>query len=166
MLDEKNLVTRLAGLSELESISMNDGVGARDEWRREDNFSLKDPAISGMGLVFDGLSLDKMMVRSESRSEAVRICSSHGKLFSARYSHGCSATKHREVYFTKINNYEYWFVDYAAWILRWRLHWRLPSEGPICRYAISKDKLVTQLFDLFEGTDTIAGIIRILHYSR
>ena len=56
---------------------------------------MKDPAISGMGLVFDGLSLDKMMVRSESRSEAVRICSSHGKLFSARYSHGCSATKHR-----------------------------------------------------------------------
>ena len=35
-------------------------MGARD---KEDNFSLKDPAILRMRLVSDGLSLDMMIVR-------------------------------------------------------------------------------------------------------
>ena len=49
--------THLVGLSELEPISIDDGVGARDKWR-EDGSSLKDPAISLMRLVSDCLSLD------------------------------------------------------------------------------------------------------------
>jgi hypothetical protein len=49
-------------LSELGSISINDGVGARDKRRREDNFRCKEPAILRMGLFSDGLSLDMMMI--------------------------------------------------------------------------------------------------------
>jgi hypothetical protein len=52
-------------LSELESISINDGVGARDKRRREDNFPCKEPAILRMGLFLDGLSLDMMMIVKE-----------------------------------------------------------------------------------------------------
>ena len=48
-------------LSELGSISINDGVGARDKRRREENFPCKEPAILRMGLFLDGLSLDMMM---------------------------------------------------------------------------------------------------------
>ena len=68
---EKNSVTHLVGLSELESISIDDEVGARDKWRREDNFPLKDPAISRMRLASDGLLLDMMIVRRESRSHGL-----------------------------------------------------------------------------------------------
>ena len=52
-------------LSELESIPINNGVGARDKRRREDNFSCKEPAILRMGLFLDGLSLDMMMIVKE-----------------------------------------------------------------------------------------------------
>jgi hypothetical protein len=48
--------------SELGLILINDGVGARDERRREDNFPCKEPAILRMGLFLDGLSLDMMMI--------------------------------------------------------------------------------------------------------
>ena len=67
---EKNLATHLllAGeLSKPESISIDDGVGVRGLWRREDNFPLKDPAILRMRLVSGCLSLDMMIVRRESR---------------------------------------------------------------------------------------------------
>ena len=37
--------THFVPLSELESMSIDDGVGAGDKRRREDNFPLKDPAI-------------------------------------------------------------------------------------------------------------------------
>ena len=40
------------GLSELKSILIDEGVGARD--KREDSFPLKDPAILRMRLVSDG----------------------------------------------------------------------------------------------------------------
>ena len=78
--EEKNLVTHLVlvlvvGLSEFESI--DDGVGVRDERRREDTFPLKDPAILRMRLVPCGLSSDIMIVRRESRSSQA----SHDKLF-------------------------------------------------------------------------------------
>ena len=49
-------------LSELGSISINDGVGARDKRRREDNFPCKEPFILRMGLFLDGLSFDMMMM--------------------------------------------------------------------------------------------------------
>ena len=62
MLEKKNLVTHLVGLSELESISIDDGEGPRDNLRREDNFPLKDPATLRMRLVSDGFSLDMMIV--------------------------------------------------------------------------------------------------------
>ena len=56
--------THLVGLSELdESISIDDGVGARDKWRKDDSSS-KDPVILLMRLVSECLSLDLMMVRS------------------------------------------------------------------------------------------------------
>ena len=50
----------MVGLSELKSISIDDGVGARDKWRREDNFPLKDPAILRMRLVSEGFSLNML----------------------------------------------------------------------------------------------------------
>ena len=37
-------VTHFIPLSEFESMSIDDGVGARDKRRKEDNFPLKDPA--------------------------------------------------------------------------------------------------------------------------
>ena len=58
----KDLVTHLVGLSELESISIDDGEGARDKWRREDNFPLKDPVILRMRFVSDGFLLEMMIV--------------------------------------------------------------------------------------------------------
>ena len=70
MLEKRILVTHLVGLSELESISIDDGVGARDKWRREDNFPLREPATLRMRLVC-GLLLDMMIVRREGRSEAL-----------------------------------------------------------------------------------------------
>jgi hypothetical protein len=39
---------------------INDGVGARDKRRREDNFSCKDPTIL---CILDGLLFDMMIVR-------------------------------------------------------------------------------------------------------
>ena len=44
----KRSVTHLILLSELESMSIDEGVDARDEWRREANFPLRDPAILPM----------------------------------------------------------------------------------------------------------------------
>ena len=79
MSKEKSLVTYLVGfkLSELESISMDNGLGARDKWR-EDNFPLEDLANLRMWLVLDGSSLVMMIVRKW----AVRVCSSHGSSWS------------------------------------------------------------------------------------
>ena len=86
MLEKSIQVTHLASvaLSELELISIDGGVGARDEWRREDNFPFTDPAILRMRLVSDGpsLSLDMMIVKRKSQfNEVVQVCSSHGKPF-------------------------------------------------------------------------------------
>ena len=50
-------------LSEFEPIPIDEGVGVRDK-RREDTFSLNDPAISLMRLVSDCLSLDMMILVS------------------------------------------------------------------------------------------------------
>ena len=69
------LLVLVVGLSEFESI--DNGVGIRDEWRREDTFPLKDPAILHMWLVPCSLSLDIMIVRRESHSSQA----SHDKLF-------------------------------------------------------------------------------------
>ena len=74
---EKNLVTHLVGFLDLESISIDDGVGDCEKQRGQDSFHLKDPAILRMRLVLDGLSLDMMRVGRESCSEAV--CS-HSRL--------------------------------------------------------------------------------------
>ena len=63
---EKNLVTHL--VLGFESISIDDGEGARDKLRREDNFPLKDPAILCMRLVSDGFLLDMMIVKRENRN--------------------------------------------------------------------------------------------------
>ena len=65
MSENKDSVTHLVGLSELESISIVDGVGARDERRREDNFSLKGPVILRMRLVLGTLSLEMLIVKRE-----------------------------------------------------------------------------------------------------
>ena len=64
----KNLVTHHVGLSELESISIDDGVGVRDKWRKEDNFPLKDPVIFRMRLDSGGLWLEMMIVERENQS--------------------------------------------------------------------------------------------------
>ena len=56
-------VTHFELLSDLESLSIDDGVRVRDEWSREDNFPLKDPAILRMRVWSDGLSFDMMIVR-------------------------------------------------------------------------------------------------------
>ena len=64
-------VTHIVALSELESISNDDGVGARDKWRGEDIFASKDPVsllLLCMRLVSGCMSLDMMIVRRESRS--------------------------------------------------------------------------------------------------
>jgi hypothetical protein len=52
-------------LSELGSISINDGMGVRDKRRREENFPCKEPAILRMGLFLDDLSLDMMIIVKE-----------------------------------------------------------------------------------------------------
>ena len=86
MLEKSIQVAHLASvaLSELDLISIDGGVGARDKWRREDNFPFTDPVILRMRFVSDGLSLDMMIVWRESHfNEAVQACSSHGKLFRA-----------------------------------------------------------------------------------
>ena len=75
-------------------------MGARDEGRREDNFSLKDPAILRMRLVSGSLSLDMMIVRREQEvavTEAVRLCPSHGKLSPS------SLIRNTEVCFSRID---------------------------------------------------------------
>ena len=76
---EKNFVTHFARLSELESISINNGVGARDKYRREDSdkFFFLYSATSRMRLVSDGLLLD-MIVRTQERKP--QLWTSHGKL--------------------------------------------------------------------------------------
>ena len=51
------------GLSELESIPIDDEVGARDKGTRKDKFPLKDLTILCMRLVSDNLSLEMMVVR-------------------------------------------------------------------------------------------------------
>ena len=48
----------------MESVSIDDDVGARDKRKREDNFPLKDPAFLRLLLFSDGLSFD-MMFRKE-----------------------------------------------------------------------------------------------------
>ena len=70
------------GLSELESISIDDGLSARDTCRREDNLPLTVPAILRMRSVLDGLSLDMMIVRRESRGSCASLFFPR-KLFSA-----------------------------------------------------------------------------------
>jgi hypothetical protein len=65
MLEKRILVTHFVGLSELESLSIDDEVGARDESRREDNFPLKNPAILRMQLVLGCLSFDMTILRRE-----------------------------------------------------------------------------------------------------
>ena len=82
--EEKDLITHLVGLSVLGSISIDDGVDARDsdKWR-EDNFSSKDPEFLRMQLVSDDFSLDMMTVRRESRSHRGWGCAS---LLFPRYS--------------------------------------------------------------------------------
>jgi hypothetical protein len=65
-LGEKNFVTHLVGLSELESITIDDGVGARDKGRREENFPLKVSTNFLRMRSSDRLSLDMMIVRRES----------------------------------------------------------------------------------------------------
>ena len=66
---EKNSVTHFARLSELESISIDNGVGARDKYRREDSdkFFFLYSATSRMRLDSDSLLLD-MIVKRESCS--------------------------------------------------------------------------------------------------
>ena len=68
MLEKSIQITHLASvaLSELELISIDGAVGARDERRKDDNFPFTDPAILRMRLVSDGLLLDMMIVRRES----------------------------------------------------------------------------------------------------
>ena len=73
---ENDLVTHLVGLSELESISIDDGEGARDKWKREENLPLKDPANLRMRLASGCFLLAMMIV-----SEKVYEFGSHGKLF-------------------------------------------------------------------------------------
>ena len=68
------IATHFEGLSE--SISIDDGVGARDKWRRECKFPLKDPAILRLRLILGGLLLDTMI----GQIRAVRVCSSHDNL--------------------------------------------------------------------------------------
>ena len=68
----KDLVTHPVGSLELESISIDDGEGARDKWKREDNFRLKDPVILRMRFVSDGFLLDMMIVRWENCCELYR----------------------------------------------------------------------------------------------
>jgi hypothetical protein len=65
----KESVAHLANvaLSELESISIDDEVGARDE--RRDGFPSKDPVFLRIRL--DGLSLDMLIVRRGNRSESL-----------------------------------------------------------------------------------------------
>ena len=112
---EKNLATHLLlawGLSKPESISIDDGVGVRGLWRREDNFPLKDPAILRMRLVSGCLSLDMMIVRRESR----RLYDSEFALPTVNSS--------LPIY----------------WILQWRLNSRLPAD-PIRCCATSKNGL-------------------------
>ena len=133
---EKNLVTHLVGLSNLESISIDDGVGARDKWRREDSFPLKDPAILRMRLLSGCLSFD-MMIRRESlklqwAQGCVTVCSSHDFLLHSR----CKRNTHKNQYLRKANMQ-------PGWILRWRLRWRLPCEGVIRRCTISNGKPVS-----------------------
>jgi hypothetical protein len=64
--ERKNVHTHLVGLLEHESISIDNGVGARGKRRRDDSFPLKDPPILRMRSVLDDLSLDMMIVRRES----------------------------------------------------------------------------------------------------
>lgn len=61
---EKNLATHLVGISELVPISIDDGVGGRDEWRREGNLPPEDSAILCMRLVSDGFLLDMIVARA------------------------------------------------------------------------------------------------------
>ena len=77
---EKDSVAHLVGLSEFKSISIDDGVAARDKWSREDKLPLKDPAILRIRLVSDGLLLDMTIVRKRTRSSGVSS-SSHDELF-------------------------------------------------------------------------------------
>ena len=70
-------VAHLVGLSELEPVPIDDEVGSRDKWIREDSFPLKDPAMLRMRLVLDCLLLDMMIVREK----VAWACSSHDKLF-------------------------------------------------------------------------------------
>ena len=68
MLEKSIQITHLSrvALSDLELISIDGAVGARDERRKEDNLPFTDPAILRMRLAPDGLSLDMMIVRRES----------------------------------------------------------------------------------------------------
>ena len=99
--EEKYIVTHLVlvvvVLSELESI--DDEVGAHDEWR-EDSFPLKDPTGLGMRLIPCGLSLNIMIVRRESHGFRLPTIALQCKF----YIH------------IRIDTF-----NYAIWILRWRL---------------------------------------------
>ena len=87
------IATHFEGLSE--SISIDDGVGARDKWRRECKFPLKNPAILRLRLILGGLLLDTMIGQ-------IRVCSSHDNF---------------QFYLVLI-------CQSTTWILRWRLRWR------------------------------------------
>jgi hypothetical protein len=106
----------------LESISIDDGEGARDNLRREDNFPLNDPAILCMRLVLDGLSLDMMIVRRESCGGFRAVFALPTVNSSAHDARSIFTlqTKHREacLTLTRIDTFEYWFVNYATWILQ------------------------------------------------
>ena len=77
------------GLSELESMSIDNGVGARDKLRREESCLFKDLAILPMGLFLDGLSLDMMITVKRTRfnglptviDNAVESCMSLSRSF-------------------------------------------------------------------------------------
>ena len=69
---QNDLVTHLVpalvvamSLSELGSTSIDNGMGARDKRRRDDNFPGKDPAILRMDLFLDDLSVDMMIVKDK-----------------------------------------------------------------------------------------------------
>ena len=95
---EKNLVTHLEGLSNLESISIDNRVDARDKVRGEDGFPSKYPATLCMRMVSGCRSLD--MIRRETW-----ICSwAQGCVCSSHDFFGASST------FTPSN------VKYATWL--------------------------------------------------
>ena len=68
------LASAAVGLSELESMSINNGVGDRDNCKREDNFPLTYRAALLTRLLSDDVLLDMMMIVKKERRTVQWLC--------------------------------------------------------------------------------------------